>query len=39
MRSVSLAFRFALELAALAAFATYGLHAVRGPRPDRRRAD
>jgi hypothetical protein len=26
-----LALRFALELAALAAFAAYGLHAVRGP--------
>jgi hypothetical protein len=31
MRPVMLALRFALELAALAAFATYGLHAVRGP--------
>jgi hypothetical protein len=31
MRPVNLALRFALELAALAAFATWGLHAVRGP--------
>jgi len=31
MRPVNLALRFALELAALAAFATSGLHAIRGP--------
>jgi len=31
MRPAILALRFALELAALAAFAAYGLHAVRGP--------
>jgi hypothetical protein len=31
MRPVNLTFRFALELAALAAFATVGLHAIRGP--------
>lgn len=31
MRPVMLALRFALELAALAGFAVYGLHAVRGP--------
>jgi len=31
MRPVNLALRFALELAALAAFATWGLHAVGGP--------
>ena len=31
MRPFMLALRFALELAALAAFATYGLHAIRGP--------
>jgi hypothetical protein len=31
MRTVNLALRFALELAALAAFATWGLHAARGP--------
>ena len=31
MRPVMLALRFALELAALAAFATYGLDAVHGP--------
>jgi len=31
MRPVNLALRFALELAALAAFATSGLHVIRGP--------
>lgn len=31
MRPVNLALRFALELAALAAFAAYGLHAIHGP--------
>lgn len=31
MRPVMLVLRFALELAALAAFAAVGLHAVRGP--------
>jgi Protein of unknown function (DUF2568) len=31
MRPVNLALRFALELAALAAFATWGLHAAGGP--------
>jgi hypothetical protein len=31
MKLVNLAVRFALELAALAAFATWGLHATRGP--------
>jgi hypothetical protein len=31
MRPVNLALRFALELAALAAFATWGLHAAHGP--------
>jgi hypothetical protein len=31
MRPVNLALRFALELAALAAFATWGLHAGGGP--------
>jgi hypothetical protein len=31
MRSVNLALRFALELAALTAFATWGLHAAGGP--------
>jgi Protein of unknown function (DUF2568) len=31
MRPTMLALRFALELAALAAFAVFGLHAVRGP--------
>ena len=31
MRPVNLALRFALELAALAAFASFGLHAIRGP--------
>jgi uncharacterized protein DUF2568 len=30
MRPVNLALRFALELAALAAFATFGLHAIPG---------
>jgi uncharacterized protein DUF2568 len=31
MRPVNLALRFALELAALAAFATWGLHTAAGP--------
>jgi hypothetical protein len=31
MRAVDLALRFALELAALAAFAAWGLHAAAGP--------
>jgi hypothetical protein len=31
MKPVNLTLRFALELAALAAFATWGLHAIRGP--------